>query len=75
MIHFPDDVTLLSVGKAMMLAQLLDRADDSVAETDEGAVIEGEVLAENLLQSRGIGHRPLIVSAVCIQDVKVRRRP
>jgi len=56
------------------LRYLLDCTEDSAAEADVAAALEGELLAEEFLRARGIGHRPLAVSAVCLQDVKVRRR-
>jgi hypothetical protein len=37
-------------------------------------LVEGELLAADFLESRGLTHKPLTVSAVCLQDVKVKRR-
>jgi hypothetical protein len=56
------------------LRYLLEVAEDSAAEADEAALIEGELLATQFLESRNITHKPLAVSAVCLDDVKVRRR-
>ena len=56
------------------LRYLLDCAENSAAEADGDVVVEAELLAEEFLRARGIGHRPLTVSAVCLQDVKVRAR-
>ncbi len=57
------------------LRYLLEVAEDSAAEADEAAGVEGELLAAQYLESRGITHKPLTVTAVCMDDVKVRRRP
>ncbi len=57
------------------LRYLLEVAEDSAAEADEAAEVEGELLAAQYLESRGITHKPLTVTAVCMDDVKVRRRP
>jgi Family of unknown function (DUF6204) len=56
------------------LRYLLEVSEDSAAEADEAAAVEGELLASDYLQSRGISHKPLTISAVCMQDVKVKRR-
>lgn len=56
------------------LRYLLDVSEESAAEADEAAVVEGELLASHYLETRGISHKPLTVSAVCLQDVKVKRR-
>lgn len=56
------------------LRYLLDVDEGSAAEADEAALVEGELLAADFLSSRGITHKPLTVSAVCLQDVKVKRR-
>jgi hypothetical protein len=57
------------------LRRLLTVSEASAAEADEAAVVEGELLATDFLVSRGITHKPLAVTAVCLDDVKVRRRP
>ena len=56
------------------LRYLLEVSEDSAAEADEAAAVEGELLASDYFASRGISHKPLTVSAVCLQDVKVKRR-
>ena len=56
------------------LRYLLEVWEESAAEADEAAAVEGELLASEYLASRGITHKPLTVSAVCLQDVKVKRR-
>jgi hypothetical protein len=56
------------------LRYLLEFPDDSAAEADEAALVEGELLADDFLATRGLGHRPLVVSAVCLQDVRIKRR-
>ena len=39
-----------------------------------GCAVEAELLATDSLESRGITHKPLTVSAACLQDVKIKRR-
>jgi len=56
------------------LRYLLEVSEDSAAEADEAVAVEGELLASDYLESRGITHVPLTISAVCLQDVKVKRR-
>ncbi len=56
------------------LRYLLEVFEESAAEADEAAVIEGELLAAQYLGSRGITHRPLTMAATCLDDVKVKRR-
>lgn len=56
------------------LRYLLEVEDASAAEADAAVLIEGELLAADFLESRGLAHQPLTVSAVCLQDVKVKRR-
>ncbi|MDX6299409.1 MAG: hypothetical protein QOF53_623 [Nocardioidaceae bacterium] len=56
------------------LRYLLEVSEESAAEADEAAAVEGELLASDYLASRGISHKPLTVSAVCLQDVRVKRR-
>lgn len=56
------------------LRYLLEVSEDSAAEADAAAGVEGELLAAQYLESRGITHKPLTVTAVCMDDVKVRRR-
>jgi hypothetical protein len=56
------------------LRYLLEVSEDSAAEADEAAEVEGELLAAQYLEARGITHKPLAMSAVCIDDVKVKRR-
>lgn len=53
---------------------LLEVEGDSAAEADEAVLVEGELLAADYLEKRGITHKPLTVSAVCLQDVKIKRR-
>jgi hypothetical protein len=57
------------------LRYLLDVSENSAAEADEAAEVEGELLAAHFLEMRGINHKPLNVSAVCLDDVKLKRRP
>src|SRR4029078_1145677 len=57
------------------LRYLLEVSEDSAADADEAAEVEGDLLAAQFLQARGIAHKPLTVSAVCLDDVKVKRRP
>jgi hypothetical protein len=57
------------------LRYLLEVSESSAAEADEAALVEGELLAGELLESRDITHKPLAVTAVCLDDVKVKRRP
>jgi hypothetical protein len=56
------------------LRYLLELSEGSAAEADEAAVVEGELLAADFLESRGITYKSLTVSAVCMQDVRVKRR-
>jgi len=56
------------------LRYLLEVSEQSAAEADEAALIEGELLATHFLESRSITHKPLTMSAVSLDDVKVRRR-
>jgi hypothetical protein len=56
------------------LRYLLEVCEGSAAEADEAALIEGELLATQLLESRSITHTPLTMTATCLDDVKVRRR-
>ena len=56
------------------LRYLLEVTEGSVPAADESAVVEGELLASDYLETRGISHQPLSVSAVCLQDVKVKPR-
>ena len=56
------------------LRYLLEISEGSAAEADEAALIEGELLATQFLQSEGIAHKPLAISAVCMDDVKIKRR-
>lgn len=56
------------------LRYLLEVSEESAAAADEAAVVEGELLAAQFLESQGITHKPLTVSAVCMQDIKVKRR-
>jgi hypothetical protein len=56
------------------LRYLLEVSEDSAAEADEAAGVEGELMAAQYLESRGIAHKPMTVTAVCMDDVKVRRR-
>lgn len=54
------------------LRYLLEVSQESAVVADETAVLEGELLARDFLESQGITHKPLTVSAVCLQDVKVK---
>lgn len=56
------------------LRYLLEVKDASAAEADAAALIEGELLATDFLASRGLAHKPLNITAMCLQDVKVKRR-
>lgn len=56
------------------LRYLLELTELPAAEADEAVLVEGEVLAADFLESRSITHKQLTVSAICLQDVKVRRR-
>src|SRR6478609_3988535 len=56
------------------LRYLLVASEDTAAEADEAALIEAELLATQYLESRGITHKPLTLSATCMDDVKVRGR-
>ena len=56
------------------LRYLLEVEDESAAEADQAALVEAELLATDSLESRGITHKPLTVSAACLQDVKIKRR-
>jgi hypothetical protein len=56
------------------LRYLLEVSEESAAQADEAAAVEGELLASACLAARGIGYKPLTISAVCMQDVKVKRR-
>lgn len=56
------------------LRYLLKLTDLPAADADKAVLVEGELLAADFLESRGITHKPLSVSAVYLQDVKVRRR-
>lgn len=56
------------------LRYLLEVSENSAAEADEAALIEAELLATQFLESRSITHKPLTLSATCLDDVKVRRR-
>jgi Family of unknown function (DUF6204) len=56
------------------LRYLLELTDLPAAEADQAVLVEGELLAADFLESRGITHKPLTVSAACLQDVKVKRR-
>lgn len=55
------------------LRYLLEVVDTSAVEADAAVLVEGELLAADFLESRGLTHKPLTVSAVCLQDVKVKR--
>ena len=55
------------------LRYLLEVEDTSAAEADAAALVEGELLAADFLESRGLTHKTLTVSALCLQDVKVKR--
>jgi uncharacterized protein DUF6204 len=57
------------------LRYLLEVSEASAAEADVAAGVEGELLAALSLESGNITHKPLTVTAVCMDDVKVKRRP
>lgn len=57
------------------LRYLLEVAEETAAEADEAACVEGELRAAEYLDSRGITHKPLTTTAVCMDDVTVKRRP
>jgi hypothetical protein len=73
-VHTRGDVHLHADLTRFTLRYLLEVEDDSAAEADAAALVEGELLAADFLESRGLTHKPLNVSAVCLQDVKVKRR-
>jgi len=52
----------------------LEVSEASAAQADEAVGVEGELLAIQFLESRNITHKPLTVTAVCLDDVKTRRR-
>jgi hypothetical protein len=56
------------------LRYLLEVEEESATEADQAALVEAELLATDFLESRGITHKPLTVSAACLQDVKIKRR-
>ena len=56
------------------LRYLLEVEEESAAKADQAALVEAELLATDSLESRGITHKPLTVSAACLQDVKIKRR-
>lgn len=56
------------------LGYLLEVSETSAAEADVAAGVEAELLAEAFLAERGIAHKPLAMSATCLEDVKVKRR-
>jgi hypothetical protein len=56
------------------LRYLLVVSENTAAEADEAALVEAQLLAAQFLESRGITHKPLTLSATCMDDVKVRRR-
>ena len=55
------------------LRYLLEVEEVPAAEADAAVLVEGELLAADFLASRGLTHKPLTVTAVCMQDVKVKR--
>jgi hypothetical protein len=57
------------------LRYLLEVSEESAAEADGAATVEGELMAAQFLESRSITHKPLTVTAVCLDDVKVKHRP
>ena len=54
------------------LRYLLTVTEASAAEADEAAVVEGELLARELLDARGLTHKSLTTSSTCLEDVKRR---
>ncbi len=56
------------------LRYLLEISEDSAAEADEVAGVEGELLAIEFLKGGSIAHKPLTATAVCVDDVKIKRR-
>jgi hypothetical protein len=56
------------------LRYLLEVSEGSAAEADEAAAVEGELLAMAFLESQSITHKPLSVTAVCLDDVKSNGR-
>ena len=56
------------------LRYLLEVSEDSAAEADEAAGVEGELLATQFLESRSITYKPLSATAVCLDDVKIKGR-
>ena len=55
------------------LRYLLEAQDISAVEADAAVLVDGELMAVDFLESRELTHKPLTVSAVCLQDVKVKR--
>lgn len=53
---------------------LLDLVADSAAQADDDALVEAELMAADYLETHGIPHKALTVSADCLQDVKIKRR-
>ena len=56
------------------LRYLLEVSEDSATEADEAAGVEGEFLAVLFLEARSITHKALTATAVCVDDVKIKRR-
>jgi hypothetical protein len=66
--------TYTSALSRFTLRYLLDVVADSAAQADDDALVEAQLMAEDLLATQGIPHKALTVSAVCLQDVKIKRR-
>ncbi|KRE55607.1 DUF6204 family protein [Phycicoccus sp. Soil748] len=56
------------------LRYLLEVSEDSAAEADEAVGVHGELLAMLFLEARSITHKTLTTTAVCVDDVKTKRR-
>lgn len=51
---------------------LLEVTEPTAVEADEAALVEAELLARELLDARGLGHRGLTTTATCLDDVRRR---
>lgn len=56
------------------LRYLLEVEEASAAEADAAALIEGELLTAGHLASHDLTHKPLNITAMCLQVVKVKHR-
>lgn len=65
--------TYTSALSRFTLRYLLDLVADSAAQADEDALVEAELMAADFLDTHSIPHKALTVSAVCLQEVKIKR--